>query len=217
MSDLPDLYPEAILEHATHPRNRRILPDHTHLAHSDHPVCGDEATVYLRISRRGVIREASFEGRSCAIATASASLMSEALKGKTRAQAKLLFDCFHALATGEAPPPLDGMMSERESLGLLAGVRAYSVRMNCASLAWETMLTALDSPKEAKVNLDRTVLVFAASVILLSLVLSQLYSPLWLLLTAWVGVVMLQSAFTGFCPAAKLFKWFGVRPGSAFH
>lgn len=208
---LAELYPRDVLARARRPRNRREVARCSHMAHSDNPVCGDEMTVYLKIGRRGEIRDAAFSGRSCAIATASASLMTEAIIGKTAAQARELSERFRAIACGERPPEAgDGAMAA------FAALHQSPVRIKCAGLAWQTMTAALETPKEAKMNIDRTVLVFAGAMILASLVLSQLYSPYWLLLTAWIGVVMFQSGFTRACPAAALFRKLGIKPGAAF-
>ena len=145
--DLCDLYQEAIMEHGRYPRNRRAMSDCTHLAHGENTSCGDEVVVFLKTDDEGVIRDAAFDGQSCAIATASASLMTELLMGKTPAQAKHLFDYFQALATGGEETPVDGMEHELERLSVLSGVRDYPVREKCATLAWHTMLAALENPK----------------------------------------------------------------------
>jgi len=145
--DLCDLYQEAILDHGRHPRNRRAMSDCTHLAHGENTSCGDEVVVFLKTDGEGVIRDVAFDGQSCAIATASASLMTEVLIGKTSAQAKSLLDRFHALVTGGEEAAVDGMEDELERLAMLSGVRDYPVREKCATLAWHTMLAALENPK----------------------------------------------------------------------
>jgi nitrogen fixation NifU-like protein len=149
MNDSLELYQELILDHGRRPRNRRVIADRSHFAHSENPSCGDEVAVFLRVDQHGVIRDAAFQGQSCAIATASASLMTEVLAGKTTAQAKSLSDCLHALTTGAAEPPLVGMEAEVERLSVLSGLRGYPSRVRCATLAWQTMVTALKAPKEA--------------------------------------------------------------------
>lgn len=148
--DLCDLYQEVILDHGRHPRNRRAMPDCSHWAHGENPSCGDEMRVFLHINDGGVICDAAFNGQSCAIATASASLMTEVLVGKTPAQAQILFDRFHALITGGVEAPVDGMEIAMERLNMLSGVRDYPVREKCAMLAWQTMLAALDNPQSQK-------------------------------------------------------------------
>lgn len=138
MSDLRDLYQEVILDHNRHPRNFGPLPAANHHAEGNNPLCGDRITVYLDVAGDR-IRDVSFEGAGCAISTASASLMTEALKGRTVEEARQLFHGFHELVTkGE----------EGEDLGKLAvftGVREYPMRVKCATLAWHTLLAALDA------------------------------------------------------------------------
>jgi nitrogen fixation NifU-like protein len=149
MNDALDLYQELILDHGRCPRNRRVIADRSHFAHSENPSCGDQVAVFLQIDQRGTIRDAAFQGQSCAIATASASLMTEVLAGKTTVQAKSLSAWLLALATGGAEPPLDGMEAEVKRLSMLSGLRGYPSRVRCATLAWQTMVSALEGPKEA--------------------------------------------------------------------
>ena len=141
--DLRDLYQEVILDHGRHPRNKHILVDANHLAHGENPLCGDKLIVYVRLNGQGVIEEVSFEGQGCAISTASASLMTEVMVGKTEAQVEKLFGSFHALATGGDAEPAEGMDDEMDRLEVLAGVRDYPVRVKCATLAWHTLQAAL--------------------------------------------------------------------------
>jgi nitrogen fixation NifU-like protein len=143
-----DLYQEVILNHSRRPRNRRTMAACSHAARSENPACGDEVSVFLQMNDRGVIGDIAFAGQSCAIATASASLMTEVLVGKTPAQARTLFDRFLAIATGGVEAAQDGMKVELEQMNTLSGLRDYPVRMTCASLAWHTMLAALESPKD---------------------------------------------------------------------
>lgn len=141
MSDLRDLYQEVIFDHYRRPRNCHGLPDANHKAEGYNPLCGDRITLYLRIEE-GVVKEASFEGEGCAIATASASLMTEALKGKTQAQAEALFGRFHEMVTSSA----GGQALAAPELGKLAvfsGVREFPTRVKCATLAWHTLHAAL--------------------------------------------------------------------------
>jgi nitrogen fixation NifU-like protein len=145
-----DLYREVILNHSRRPRNRRTMAACSHAARSENPACGDEISVFLQMNDRGVIGDIAFAGQSCAIATASASLMTEVLAGKTAAQARALFDRFLAIATGGAQAPLDGMEVELEQLTTLSGLRDYPVRVTCATLPWHTILAALESAKEWK-------------------------------------------------------------------
>jgi nitrogen fixation NifU-like protein len=141
MTDLRDLYQEVIFDHNRHPRNRGPLPGATHHAEGHNPLCGDRVTVHVLLER-GVIQEARFEGEGCAISTASASLMTEAMKGKTPAQAEQLFADFHKLVTGAAP---EHDLGKLEALG---GVREFPMRVKCATLAWHTLNAALHGQKE---------------------------------------------------------------------
>lgn len=138
MSDLRDLYQEVVIDHSRHPRNFGRLEQANHRAEGYNPLCGDRLTVYLKLDD-GVIRAAGFEGAGCAISTASASLMTETLKGKTEAEAETLFAGFHALVTG-ATAPADAALGKLEVLG---GVREFPARVKCATLAWHTLAAAL--------------------------------------------------------------------------
>lgn len=146
--DLRDLYQEVILDHGRHPRNKHILEDCNHVAHGENPLCGDKLIVYVRLNDKGVIEEVSFEGQGCAISTASASLMTEVMVGKTEAEAEKLFGSFHALATGEGEPDFTGFEDDMDRLEVLAGVRDYPVRVKCATLAWHTLQAALHDEKK---------------------------------------------------------------------
>jgi len=146
--DLRDLYQEVILDHGRHPRNKHILEDANHLAHGENPLCGDKLIVYVKLSPESVIEEVSFEGQGCAISTASASLMTEVMVGKTLAEAETLFGNFHALATGEGEADMDGFEDDMDRLEVLAGVRDYPVRVKCATLAWHTLSAALNDQQK---------------------------------------------------------------------
>lgn len=147
-AELRELYQEVILDHGRSPRNCR-RPDHiTCQAQGNNPMCGDRLTVYLDLDDDGTIREATFEGRGCAISMASASMMTEVLKGKTKPQAEALFRSFQALCTKDAPG--DRAETEEtadeealERLQVLAGVRDFPVRVKCATLPWHTMHAAV--------------------------------------------------------------------------
>jgi nitrogen fixation NifU-like protein len=142
-SHLQDLYQELILDHNRRPRNRGTLPDATHHAEGRNPLCGDKIAIYLQVDD-GRVTEARFDGAGCAISTASASLMTESLKGKTVAEVRALFEDFRALVMGKAGPS-----SAPAALGKLAALRGvceYPVRVKCATLAWHTLLAALDQP-----------------------------------------------------------------------
>jgi nitrogen fixation NifU-like protein len=133
------LYEEVILDHNRNPRNfQKNPPASTHHAHGFNPVCNDEFHVHLRIAD-GVIQEAGFEGAGCAISTASASLMTEAIKGKPVEDVRRLFQGVHGLLTeGDQPEELG-------KLRILAGVREYPMRVKCATLAWHVLKAALDN------------------------------------------------------------------------
>jgi nitrogen fixation protein NifU and related proteins len=141
-SDLEELYQEVILDHNKRPRNFRAMED-GRKAEGYNPLCGDRMTVYLRV-QDGVITDASFQGSGCAISKASASLMTESVKGKTLAEADALFDRFHRMVT--APPEVP--VEDLGKLSVLAGVRQFPVRVKCASLAWHTFRAAADARDE---------------------------------------------------------------------
>jgi len=138
MADLRDLYQEVILDHGRRPRNFGPLAGANRHAEGFNPLCGDRLTLHLQVED-GVIREARFEGSGCAISTASASLMTEALKGKTQAEAEALFGAFHAMLTA----PDGAEAADLGKLEVLAGVREFPTRVKCATLAWHTLEAAL--------------------------------------------------------------------------
>lgn len=135
--DLRELYQEVIFDHNRSPRNFHRMDDADRVAEGHNPLCGDQLTLYVRLTGR-VIDEASFVGHGCAISTASASLMTEAVKGRTIDEVEALFRDFHALLTGEPPQGRDF-----GKLEVLAGVREFPVRVKCATLAWHTLHNAL--------------------------------------------------------------------------
>jgi nitrogen fixation NifU-like protein len=140
MSDLRDLYQQVILDHYRSPRNFSVLEAANRRADGHNPLCGDRINVYAKIDG-DIVREISFQGAGCAISTASASLMTEMVKGKTLAEAKALFEGFHGLLTKDTQP-------EEVDLGkleALSGVRAYPSRIKCATLAWHTLQAALET------------------------------------------------------------------------
>jgi nitrogen fixation NifU-like protein len=139
-SDLRELYQEVILDHSRHPRNFGALEDASGTAEGYNPLCGDQITVYLKMDG-DVIQEVRFCGSGCAISKASASMMTAALKGKTRAEAEALFGRFHSLVTGSPDAPADP--EEMGKLAVFAGVREFPVRVKCASLPWHTLRAAL--------------------------------------------------------------------------
>lgn len=143
MSDLGELYQGVILDHNRNPRNFGELANATAHAAGSNPLCGDELTVWLRLDAADRIAEARFVGEGCAISKASASLMTQAVKGRTRTEALELFDRFHRLVTGTtAPGGSDG--PDLGKLTVFSGVSEFPIRVKCASLAWHTMKAALD-------------------------------------------------------------------------
>jgi nitrogen fixation protein NifU and related proteins len=139
-SDLRDLYQEVILDHSKRPRNFHTMPAPDRKAEGYNPLCGDRETVFLDLDGE-VLKDVSFQGTGCAISTASASMMTESVKGKTRAEADALFSRFHELITGKTGAT-DG--PELGKLEVFSGVREYPVRVKCATLPWHTLKAALD-------------------------------------------------------------------------
>jgi len=142
MSDLSELYQELILDHNRRPKNYGVLPDHTCDAHGHNPLCGDRWTVALRIAD-GVIRDVMFTGAGCAISKASASLMTEAVRGRSVDAALGLFDRFQMVIT--TPMDQDVDASDIGKLAVFSGVREFPMRVKCASLAWHTLKAAIAS------------------------------------------------------------------------
>ncbi|MEE3625605.1 SUF system NifU family Fe-S cluster assembly protein [Nitrospirillum sp. BR 11752] len=145
--DLRDLYQEVILDHGKNPRNFGKPENFNRMARGENPLCGDKINVYLSIGPDGRVRDAHFDGRGCAISQASASLMTETLKGKTEAEAEALFGHFHDMCTKDDHEhtdhgPLDPEAVEK--LDVLSGVREFPMRVKCATLAWHTMHAALE-------------------------------------------------------------------------
>ena len=143
MSDLRELYQEVILEHSKHPRNYRALLTANHKAEGFNPLCGDHFTVYVDV-QDGSIHDISFEGTGCAISKASASMMTQTLKGKTQDEAESIFNRFHNLVTGHATSSDDA-----GKLAVFAGVSEFPLRVKCATLAWHALRAALRGEQEA--------------------------------------------------------------------
>jgi nitrogen fixation NifU-like protein len=141
MSDLNELYEAQILDHNRSPRNKKRLEDANRRADGYNPLCGDKITVHV-IVEGDVVKEVSFEGSGCAISTASASMMTQSLKGKTLSEAKALFSKFHSLITGEPCEVTDGPGLGK--LEVFSGVCQYPARVKCATLAWHTVNAALE-------------------------------------------------------------------------
>lgn len=139
MTDLRDLYQQLIIDHGRHPRNKHHMENANHRQVGNNPLCGDKLIVYVR-ENNGVIEDVSFEGDGCAISLASASLMTDALKGKTLNEAQQLFEAFHQMTTSDTDPDMNAM----GKLAVLAGVRDYPMRVKCATLCWHTLDAALN-------------------------------------------------------------------------
>jgi nitrogen fixation protein NifU and related proteins len=140
MSELSDLYQEVILEHNKNPRNFREIETATRTADGNNPLCGDALRVYVEMEN-DLVKDVAFKGSGCAISKASASMMTQAVKGKTRADAEVLFNEFHKMVTGE----LDAEAEENHlgKLKIFAGVLEFPARVKCASLSWHTLHAAL--------------------------------------------------------------------------
>jgi nitrogen fixation NifU-like protein len=147
MNDLRDLYQEVILDHGKAPRNFGHPDSANRTAHGHNAMCGDTIDVFLTVDGDGQIQDAAFEGQGCAISVASASMMTEMLKGKSQADAHHLFETMHALCTGHEDEAdlaeLDEDTADR--MQILAGVRQYPMRVKCATLAWHTMDKAMNA------------------------------------------------------------------------
>ena len=146
MSELSELYQQVILDHNKKPRNFRKLETANHYAEGYNPLCGDQLTIYVNLEDDRVT-DVGFEGSGCAISKASASMMTQAVKGKSKEQAETLFKQFHSMVTGELDEE-----NEENTLGnlkIFAGVREFPVRVKCATLPWHTMHAALNKEDQA--------------------------------------------------------------------
>ena len=144
MGELSDLYQEVILDHNKRPRNFRALEDATHVAEGYNPLCGDRLSLYLKLDG-DIITDVGFQGSGCAISKASASLMTDTLKGRDVKDVRELFEKFHRMVT----TPSDVEVEDLGKLSALAGVREFPVRVKCASLAWHTLKAALSRAQSA--------------------------------------------------------------------
>ena len=140
MSELSDLYQEVILEHNKNPRNFREIDDADQTADGKNPLCGDALRVYLKMDG-DVVGDVAFKGSGCAISKASASMMTQAVKGKTRAEAEVLFNEFHDMVTGEMD--IGAQENHLGKLKIFAGVLEFPARVKCASLSWHTLHAAM--------------------------------------------------------------------------
>jgi len=149
MADLSGLYQEVILDHNKRPRNFRVINEATAHADGYNPLCGDRVTLYLRMDG-DKIGDVAFKGSGCAISTASASILTETLKGKTRTQAEELFERFHNLVTGEGA----GDPATLGKLAVFSGVSEFPTRVKCATLVWHTLKSALAGDSEVEMSDD---------------------------------------------------------------
>jgi len=143
MPELRDLYQEVILEHSKAPRNYKALAEANYKAEGYNPLCGDRFTVYVEMDG-DKIREIGFQGAGCAISKASASMMTQSVKGKTKEEAEKIFNRFHELVTGHS----HGDEAELGKLAVFSGVSEFPVRVKCATLAWHTLEAALEGKQE---------------------------------------------------------------------
>jgi nitrogen fixation protein NifU and related proteins len=149
MSELNELYQQMILDHNRRPRNFRAIDAPSRTQEGYNPLCGDRLTLYVTLDG-DVVRDVAFQGSGCAISKASASLMTEAIKGRTVDEARRLFDRFHQMIT--TPP--DQPVEDLGKLSVLAGVREFPTRVKCASLAWHTMKTAVADEADGLVTTE---------------------------------------------------------------
>ena len=139
---LRELYQEVILDHSRHPRHFGVLPGATHKAEGFNPLCGDKVSVTLILDADGKVADINFEGKGCAISQASASMMTDMLKGRSKSDAESLMDGFLHLVKGEAAQGLPP--SDRETLGVMSGISEFPMRVKCATLAWHTFKNAVE-------------------------------------------------------------------------
>lgn len=142
MSELSDLYQEVILDHNKNPRNYREIANADKTADGHNPLCGDQLKVFLSMEDDRVT-DVAFVGSGCAISKASASMMTQAVKGKNREEAEILFDEFHRMVRGEMDEETED--NHLGKLKIFAGVREFPARVKCASLSWHTMKAALEN------------------------------------------------------------------------
>lgn len=147
-ADLRDLYQQVIMDHNKKPRNFREMSDANHLAHGNNPLCGDALVVFVKMNG-DIIEDVSFQGSGCAISMASASLMTEALKGKTMDEAEVIYEQVHKQMTSEDADP--AVLGKLEVLG---GVREFPARVKCATLSWHTVHTAMENDHDISVSTE---------------------------------------------------------------
>jgi nitrogen fixation protein NifU and related proteins len=145
MSDLRELYQELIIDHSKRPRNFKVLETANRKLEGYNPLCGDKITLFLELEHDRV-KNVSFQGSGCAISTASASVLTESVKGKTLAEVEALFEVFHQMVMGK--PPAAGNVPELGKLAVFSGVSEFPARVKCATLAWHTLHAALQGTGE---------------------------------------------------------------------
>jgi len=146
MDELRDLYQTTILDHNKKPRNFRVIENADRQAEGHNPLCGDRLTVYLSLDEEGRVTDVAFQGNGCAISTASASLMTELVKGRTVEEIEEIFERFHDLVTGPRDTSVD--VAALGKLAVFSGVREYPMRVKCATLSWHTLRAAIEGRKE---------------------------------------------------------------------
>lgn len=148
MADLRELYQEVILEHSKTPRNYHALPTADHQAEGYNPLCGDRFSVYVQMEG-DAIRDIGFQGAGCAISKASASMMTQSVKGKTKPEIEQLFQRFHEMVTGQTSSKEKQTQETMGKLAVFSGVSEFPARVKCATLAWHTLKAALEGKQEA--------------------------------------------------------------------
>jgi nitrogen fixation NifU-like protein len=152
MSELRELYQQVILDHNRHPHNFGPLETANRHQEGFNPLCGDHLHVYLLLNDDGVIEDIHFDGSGCAISKASASLMTQLLKGRAADEARSRFDSFHEMVTARIDTPVD--LETAGKLAVFAGVREFPMRVKCATLAWHTMKSALEGDAQVPVTTE---------------------------------------------------------------
>ena len=146
MDDLRELYQEVILDHGKHPRNFKAIEDATCTAHGSNPLCGDQLTIYIKLSDNGLLQDVAFTGRGCAISMASASMLTELAIGKSELKMNEIFNAFHEMCIGSGES--SELDEELEKLQVLSGVKEFPARVKCATLSWHTLIAALSGDIE---------------------------------------------------------------------
>ena len=141
MEDLKNLYQDVILDHSNSPRNFGVITPHSHQGHGHNPLCGDTVTLYANVNKNATIEDISFAGKGCAISMASASLLTQIVKGKSIQQAQELFEQFHTLLTSEDADDNAAL----EEMQVLAGVKQFPMRVKCATLSWHALKEAMSN------------------------------------------------------------------------